>query len=212
MDISDFRREYTRAGLSRDALAAHPIEQFEQWFQQATEAGVEEVNAMQLATVSKQGMPTIRTVLLKAFDTQGFVFYTNYNSQKASQMGDNPQVAVLLFWKELERQIEITGRAQKIPAIESAKYFNSRPRGSQIGAWVSEQSQAIPSRTWLEQKLSNLKQQFGDGDIPLPAFWGGYRIVPETFEFWQGRPSRLHDRFEYRRQVDNSWHIERLSP
>jgi pyridoxamine 5'-phosphate oxidase len=213
MDIGALRTEYTQAGLSRANLAANPFLQFDTWFQQANQAGIAEVNAMQLATASPQGKPTLRTVLLKAFDEQGFVFYTNYHSQKAQQIAENPQVAALFFWKELERQVEVTGRIEKVSALESLKYFTSRPRGSQLGAWVSAQSSIITSRKLLESKLEEMKQKFSSGDIPLPDFWGGFRIVPDSVEFWQGRPSRLHDRFEYRRSSDqSSWQIERLSP
>ncbi len=213
MDIGAIRREYTQDGLTRATLAADPFTQFEHWFTQATHGQVTEVNAMQLATVSAHGKPTLRTVLLKSFDRQGFVFFTNYHSQKAQQMEANPQVAALIFWKELERQVEITGRAEKISTLESLKYFSSRPRGSQLGAWVSAQSSIITSRKLLEMKLDEMKRKFSAGEIPLPDFWGGFRIVPDTVEFWQGRPNRLHDRFEYRRQDDSPlWQIERLSP
>ena len=170
------------------------------------------MNAMQLATTSAQNKPSLRTVLLKAFDERGFVFYTNYHSQKAQQMAENPQVAALFFWKELERQVEITGRVEKVSTLESLKYFTSRPRGSQLGAWVSAQSSIISSRRLLEAKLEEMKQKFSSGEIPLPDFWGGFRIIPESVEFWQGRPNRLHDRFEYRRQGLETWQIERLSP
>lgn len=213
MDIGALRSEYTQAGLSRDNLAANPFLQFETWFKQANEAKLAEVNAMQLATASPQGKPTLRTVLLKAFDEQGFVFYTNYHSQKAQQIAENPQVAALFFWKELERQVEITGRIEKVSTLESLKYFTSRPRGSQLGAWVSAQSSIISSRSLLEAKLEEVKRKFNKGEIPLPDFWGGFRIIPDTVEFWQGRPNRLHDRFEYRRQSGQaSWQIERLAP
>ncbi|WP_298609902.1 pyridoxamine 5'-phosphate oxidase [uncultured Thiothrix sp.] len=213
MDIGALRREYTQAGLSKANLAANPFSQFETWFQQANQANIAEVNAMQIATSTAQGKPTLRTVLLKAFDEQGFVFYTNYHSQKAQQITENPQVAALFFWKELERQVEITGRVEKVSTLESLKYFTSRPRGSQLGAWVSAQSSIISSRKLLEAKLEEMKQKFSNGEIPLPDFWGGFRIIPEAVEFWQGRPNRLHDRFEYRRNTEqNSWQIERLSP
>ena len=213
MDIGALRSEYTQAGLSRENLAMNPFLQFEVWFKQANQAQLAEVNAMQLATASPQGKPTLRTVLLKAFDEQGFVFYTNYHSQKAQQIAENPQVAALFFWKELERQVEVTGRIEKVSTLESLKYFTSRPQGSQLGAWVSAQSSIITSRKLLEAKLEEMKQKFSHGEIPLPDFWGGFRIIPETVEFWQGRPNRLHDRFEYRRQAgQTSWQIERLSP
>lgn len=213
MDIGALRREYTHSGLSKANLAANPFLQFETWFQQANQANLAEVNAMQIATSTAQGKPSLRTVLLKAFDEQGFVFYTNYHSQKAQQIAENPQVAALFFWKELERQVEITGRVEKVSTLESLKYFTSRPRGSQLGAWVSAQSSIISSRKLLEAKLEEMKLKFSHGEIPLPDFWGGFRIIPDTVEFWQGRPNRLHDRFEYRRSAEQTnWQIERLAP
>ena len=212
MDIGALRNEYKQGSLDRDDLHSTPFAQFEQWFQQANDSKVLEVNAMQLATASKSGRPSVRTVLMKAFDEKGFVFYTNYGSQKAQEISENPQVSALFFWKELERQIEITGTVEKVATTDSLKYFLSRPKGSQLGAWVSKQSSAIESRSFLEQKLAEMKHKFAQGDIPLPDFWGGFRIVPDTVEFWQGRPSRLHDRFEYRLNIDQTWNIVRLSP
>ncbi len=211
MDIGDLRREYTQAGLTRESLEANPLQQFGRWFTQAVQGQVLEPNAMQIATVDTKGKPTLRTVLLKSYDDKGFVFYTNYNSQKAQQIAANPQVALLVFWKELERQVEITGRAEKVSTLESLRYFTSRPRGSQLGAWVSVQSSIITSRNLLEMKLEEIKRKFNEGAIPLPDFWGGYRVIPETIEFWQGRSNRLHDRFEYRRTAQG-WDIVRLSP
>ena len=213
MDISNLREEYTRAGLSRASLLSNPFEQFELWFRQAQQAQLAEPNAMSLATASDQSAPTLRTVLLKYFDDNGFVFFTNYSSNKARDISVNPQVALMFPWVALERQVVIQGRAEKISSAEPLRYFTSRPPGSQLGAWVSHQSSVITGRKVLEMKLAQMKQKFRDGKIPLPDFWGGYRVVPEKIEFWQGRPSRLHDRFLYSRQSgDNQWHIDRLAP
>lgn len=211
MDISNLREEYTQAGLSRASLLSSPFEQFELWFRQAQQAQLAEPNAMSLATASAQSAPTLRTVLLKYFDDNGFVFFTNYSSNKARDISDNPQVALMFPWVALERQVVIQGRAEKISTTESLRYFTSRPTGSQLGAWVSNQSSVITGRKVLEMKLAQMKQKFRDGKIPMPDFWGGYRVVPEKIEFWQGRPSRLHDRFLYARQ-DSQWHIDRLAP
>ncbi len=211
MDISHLREEYTQAGLSRASLLSNPFEQFELWFRQAQQAQLAEPNAMCLATASAQSAPTLRTVLLKYFDDSGFVFFTNYSSNKARDISDNPQVALMFPWVELERQVVIQGRAEKISTAESLRYFTSRPTGSQLGAWVSHQSSVITGRKVLEMKLAQMKQKFREGKIPMPDFWGGYRVVPEKIEFWQGRPSRLHDRFLYSRQ-DSQWHIDRLAP
>jgi len=211
MDLTEFRKEYSDRGLSRTELDADPVVQFEKWFQQATELGIYEPNAMTLATVDERGMPFQRTVLLKIFDGQGFVFFTNYSSRKAAQMVANPNVCLLFPWITLERQVIVQGRAEKISSAESLKYFVSRPRESQIGAWVSNQSEVITSRKFLMQKLSEIKEKFAHGEIPLPSFWGGFRVVPETVEFWQGGPARLHDRFLYSR-AGEGWEINRLSP
>ncbi|MDX5328948.1 MAG: pyridoxamine 5'-phosphate oxidase, partial [Marinobacter sp.] len=174
-------------------------------------AGILEPNAMSLATTGSDQMPDLRTVLLKYFDSQGFVFYTNYGSRKARELDENPRAALLFPWIGLNRQVRIQGKVEKVSKAESLRYFASRPRGSQLGAWVSEQSKAITSRGLLEQKVAEMKRKFSSGEIPLPSFWGGYRVVPERIEFWQGRPSRLHDRFEYVREADG-WTIQRLQP
>lgn len=211
MDLGDYRREYTKDGLRRKDLSDSPFEQFEKWFLQADKAELQDTSAMSLATVSAEGKPSLRTVLLKTFDEKGFVFYTNYSSQKSQQMGENANVALLFPWTGLERQIEITGRAEKIPTAESFTYFLSRPKGSQLGAWASNQSAPIASRHLLEIQLGKIKERFKKGEIPLPDFWGGYRVIPEKIEFWQGGSGRIHDRFEYRR-VDAGWEIFRLQP
>lgn len=212
MDLSDFRKEYSARGLHREDLHEDPTEVFDQWFRQATELGVYEPNAMTLATISPEGTPSQRTVLLKAFDQKGFTFFTNYSSRKATHIAANPAVCLLFPWVTLERQVIIQGRAEKISTAESLKYFATRPRESQIGAWVSNQSEVISSRKILLQKIEEIKTRFRDGEIPLPSFWGGFRVVPETVEFWQGGPARVHDRFLYTRQPDGSWQIDRLSP
>lgn len=214
MNISAYRREYMQQGLRRHNLHKDPFKQFEQWFKEARMADIVDANAMSLATVSASGKPTLRTVLIKTFDQQGFVFFTNYTSQKAQQIAQNPQVAVLFPWTALERQIEITGVVERISDEESMAYIVSRPRGSQLGAWVSHQSREIKERQVLQARLEKLAQQFKAEPIPVPDFWGGYRIIPETIEFWQGRENRLHDRFEYSRQQhqEQSWCIRRLAP
>ena len=205
------RQGYKNMGLDKEDLNADPIIQFESWFEEAKK--VEPIpTAMSLATVNNIGEPTLRTVLLKLFDKKGFIFFTNYKSRKADHITDNPNVAVLFNWVALERQVSITGVAEKIKTKESIKYFISRPRGSQLGAWVSDQSSVLSSRKILEMKLEEMKHKFSDGEIPLPDFWGGYRIIPKTFEFWQGRPNRLHDLFLYSKQSDESWQIDRIAP
>ncbi len=212
MDISDLRLEHSDIDFAKDKLNPDPLKQFECWFQEACAEKIVQPNAMSLATTSKAGEPSIRTVLLKIFDQDGFIFFTNYESEKARQIEENPHVAVLFPWISPDRQVIIRGCASKISARASLKYFMSRPRGSQLGAWVSQQSKAISSRKILEDAFAKVTKQFSDKKIPLPGFWGGYRIIPETYEFWQGRSNRLHDRFIYICQKDASWRIERLSP
>ncbi len=213
MEITDLRREYNHQGaLKRSDLDADPIMQFDIWFSQARQSSIHDPSAMSLATADSQGQVTLRTVLLKIYDERGFVFFTNYESTKAKQIADNNQVALLFPWIELDRQVKITGTANRISSAESLKYFLTRPRGSQLGAWVSEQSTVISSRELLISKLEEVKQRFAGGDISLPEFWGGYRVEPLTIEFWQGQPDRLHDRFQYTRQADNNWLIHRLAP
>lgn len=211
VDIASLRKEYTQASLDVDSVADSPFEQFRKWFDEATNSRLLEPNAMILGTANKNGLVTQRTVLLKAFDDSGFVFYTNYTSRKAQQISENNQVSLLFPWFALERQVAITGTAEKISTAESMKYFFSRPFGSQLGAWVSNQSQVITSRSILESKLHEIKKKFSKGKVPLPDFWGGYRVIPSSIEFWQGRPNRLHDRILYLKVATN-WNKERLSP
>lgn len=209
--LEEMRRHYAAQSLDRADLAPDPFLQFDGWMREAIAAQVLEPNAMSLATVAPDGTPSLRVVLLKGFDARGLVFYTNYNSRKARDLTTQPAVALLFSWLPLERQVTVTGRAEKITAAESLQYFLSRPRDSQIGAWVSRQSEVITTRSLLEQKFAEMKAKFSAGEIPLPSCWGGYRVIPATFEFWQGRPNRLHDRFRYTREP-TAWKIERLMP
>jgi pyridoxamine 5'-phosphate oxidase len=211
MDIGDLRQEYSRLGLRRADLADNPFSQFEIWFRQAREAGLTDPNAMSLATVDEQARPALRTVLLKFWSRDGFVFYTNYESAKARHLAANPEAALLFLWLPLERQVIIRGGVEKVSTAESMKYFLSRPRGSQLGAWVSQQSSVVSSRSLLEAKLEEMKRKFANREVSLPSFWGGFRVVPRTVEFWQGRPNRLHDRFMYTIQ-ETDWRLERLAP
>jgi pyridoxamine 5'-phosphate oxidase len=208
----EIRSEYTRGALARAALKPSPFDQFALWFQQAVDAKVVEPNAMSLATTGADQRPLVRTVLLKSYDERGFVFFTNFESRKARQIAENANVSLLFPWLALERQVIICGSAERISTAESLAYFITRPRGSQLGAWVSAQSSVITTRSLLEQKWEEMKRKFGEGEVPLPSFWGGYRVVPREIEFWQGRPSRLHDRFLYTRQPDATWTIARLAP
>lgn len=235
MAIADLRKDYTLGSLRRADLQSDPILQFEHWFRDAQDArargswirraGIEfykfikalggakpiDPNAMALATVDASGFPSLRTVLLKGVDQRGFIFFTNYESRKGRELAANPKAALVFYWRELERQVSVAGAVEKIPRDESETYFHSRPRGSQIGAWASAQSAPIPDREFLEKRWNETEAKFPSG-VPVPPFWGGYVLKPERIEFWQGGASRLHDRFEYARQADGSWKVQRLSP
>ena len=213
MDLSAFRRDYLKGGLSRTDLEKDPMVQFTTWFEQAQQTDISDSTAMTLATVNSKGQPSQRTVLLKYYDENGFVFFTNFSSRKAGEMKDNQQVSIIFVWLDLERQIIINGSAEKISAAESAKYFLSRPKESQMAAWVSSQSHPVSSRQMLLQKFQEMKTKIGEGKVPLPSFWGGYRVNPMEIEFWQGRKNRLHDRFLYTRDCESDvWSHERLAP
>ena len=211
MDAASLRKEYTRAGLSEDDLNPDPIVQFHDWFEMAVGADLHEPNAMIVATATTDGRTSARTVLLKGYDERGFVFYTNYEGRKARELEANPMCALLFYWGELERQVRIEGRASRLLAEESDAYFLSRPRGSRIGAWASQQSRSVEDRSVLEERVRALEREYEGREIPRPPFWGGYRVEPEVIEFWQGRENRLHDRLVYRRDGEG-WKIERLQP
>lgn len=210
-DLGDLRREYHHDGLSRGDLSADPFQQFATWFAEAQGTDIADPNAMVLGTYSEATGPTQRTVLLKYFGPEGFVFFTNLGSRKAQQIDATGRVSLLFPWTTLERQVEVNGTATRVSAVEALAYFSRRPRGSQLGAWVSHQSQVISSRGLLEAKLAEVLKRFRDQSVPLPKFWGGYRVDPARLEFWQGQPDRLHDRFQYTRAGDD-WALERLSP
>lgn len=210
--VADLRKEYTLQGLNETDIDPNPFKQFRTWFDQALEAQLPEPNAMTLTTVTADGRPAARIVLLKHFDEQGFVFYTNYKSQKGQELAQNPWAAFVFWWAELERQVRIEGYTQKVSDQESDAYFQSRPWGSRLGSWVSQQSQVIHDREVLEDRLQELTVEYQDQDVPRPTHWGGYRLNPTSIEFWQGRPNRLHDRLRYRRLGDDNWLVERLSP
>ncbi|KAA9002040.1 pyridoxamine 5'-phosphate oxidase [Affinibrenneria salicis] len=210
-DVADLRREYTRGGLRRRDLTDEPLALFERWFRQACDARLADPNAMCVATVDEQGQPYQRIVLLKHYDEKGLVFYTNLGSRKARQLAHNARISLLFPWHMLERQVIVLGTAERLPALDVLKYFHRRPKDSQIGAWVSQQSSRISARGILESKFLELKQKFQNGEVPLPDFWGGYRVTIDSMEFWQGGEHRLHDRFLYQRQPDG-WQIDRLAP
>jgi len=209
--IADLRLNYTRQQLLEGDVDPDPIKQFGVWFDEAKAADIIEPNAMTIATATREGIPSARVVLLKGLDERGFVFYTNYESRKGQELIENPHASLVFWWGALERQVRIEGRVEKIADEETEAYFHSRPVGSQLGAWASDQSQIIPNRDVLEQRLADLTQQYQDQEIPRPLHWGGFRVIPSAIEFWQGRPSRLHDRLLYRRN-EGRWVIDRLAP
>jgi pyridoxamine 5'-phosphate oxidase len=211
MSIADLRREYARASLDEAHVSAEPLAEFDRWFTQAQEAKVLEPNAMTLATATREGVPSARIVLLKGYDERGFVFFTDYRSQKGTELDENPQASLVFYWAELERQIRVTGPVSVVSREESESYFQTRPRASQLSTWVSHQSETIAGRTVLEDRVREVDGLYTD-DVPLPPHWGGFRVTPETVEFWQGRASRLHDRLRYVRQKGGGWRLERLSP
>jgi len=210
--IADLRREYARARLDERDVSHDPIVEFARWFAQAQEVQVRDANAMTLATATADGAPSARIVLLKAFDERGFVFFTDYRSRKGAELEANPRAALVFYWGELERQVRISGEVTPTSAEDSERYFRSRPLGSRLGAWASHQSQVIAGRAALEADLREIEARYGDGDVPLPPYWGGYRVLPDAIEFWQGRESRLHDRIRYLREGERTWRVERLSP
>lgn len=212
MDLSDRRADYAKHSLDTADLAVSPFVQFEHWFREAEACELEEPNAFCLATVDPTGQPSTRVVLLKDFSEKGLVFYTNYESRKATELEANPRAAANFLWLPLQRQVNVVGRVERVSKAESLRYFVSRPFASQLGAWTSPQSTVITSRQVLETKWEQMKRKFVEGKVPLPDHWGGYRIVPERFEFWQGRPSRLHDRFAYLKNTEGLWETQRLAP
>jgi pyridoxamine 5'-phosphate oxidase len=209
--IADIRKDYKQHSLDEADIATDPFVQFDRWWNDALAAEVDEVNAMTLATATKAGVPSARIVLLKGYDKNGFVFFTNYESTKGKELQNNPYAALVFFWKELERQVRIEGRVEKVSAAESDEYFHSRPEGSRIGAWSSPQSAIISNRKIIETNVEQYTKRFAGHDIPRPEHWGGYRVIPTAFEFWQGRSSRLHDRFHYT-PLNETWKVERLAP
>lgn len=211
-DVTGFRKEYQFDHLSEETAGLDPFTLFERWLRLAGESTIHEPNAMALATATPEGRPSVRMVLLKSFDRAGFTFFTNYESRKGRDLATNPFAALLFWWEPLERQVRIEGAVEKVTAAESDAYFHSRPLGSRLGAWVSQQSKVIPDRTLLDQRYAELQAEYSESHPDRPPFWGGYRLAPEAFEFWQGGVNRLHDRLHFRRQPDGAWRRERLSP
>lgn len=211
-NVADIRTDYKKQSLLEADVDADPIKQFKAWWNEALKSDIYEVNAMTLATAGADGVPSARIVLLKGFDEKGFVFFTNYNSQKGNELAQNDKACLVFFWKELERQVRVTGVAEKISSEESIAYFNSRPDGSKIGAWASPQSLVVAGKAWLKETFDYYIERFKQGEIPKPPHWGGYRVKPNKIEFWQGRPNRLHDRILYTSEAGSSWKIERLAP
>ncbi len=211
-DIAGIRKTYSQKTLTESSIEKNPIHQFDKWWQEAVASDIDEVNAMTLATASADGLPSARIVLLKGFSDEGFVFFTNYDSYKGKQLLENPKACLVFFWKELERQVRITGLVKKVSDKESEEYFQSRPRGSQLGASISPQSFVIESREWLENKYTEFEKEVAQHTIQRPANWGGFVVKPIIVEFWQGRPSRLHDRIEYSLSENGEWKTERLAP
>jgi pyridoxamine 5'-phosphate oxidase len=212
MNIADIRKDYKLQSLSEADVEKTPKEQFDKWWGDAVKSDITEVNAMTLATADEHGIPDARIVLLKGYDENGFVFFTNYNSTKGSELMKNEKACLVFFWKELERQVRITGITEKVSEAESTAYFNSRPYGSKVGAWASPQSSIVAGTNWLNQNFEKYTQQFANKEVTRPSHWGGYRVLPFKIEFWQGRPSRMHDRILYTKQTAGNWKIERLAP
>lgn len=212
MDVSSLRRDYSLTGLAEADALADPIAQFQAWFADVLEGDRHDPTAMTLATADREGRPSARIVLLKGYDERGFVFFTNYGSRKGRDLEENPRAALVFYWPDFDRQVRVEGTVERASREESEEYFRSRPLGSRLGAWASAQSTVIAGREELERRLLEVEERFQDGDVPAPGFWGGYRLSPETIEFWQGRPSRLHDRLRYTRLPEGGWRIDRLSP
>jgi len=210
--IADLRREYSAGGLTEAEAGTDPLSLFDRWFDQAKAAELSDPNAMTLATATADGFPSARAVLLKALDSRGFTFFTNYDSRKGREMADNPRVALVFLWHQLERQVRVEGTVEVVTSAESDAYFITRPLGSRLGAWASQQSEVIANREFLEARQAELMAKYPDGNVPRPPNWGGYRVLPTAIEFWQGRPSRLHDRVLFTRRADGSWAKVRLSP